>query len=186
MEPSAESGAQIQLPSVLLGQADILRLRREMENLEDYLHQAALRQTPSDQLKIPKTSRMLDEFAKLNQLNLMKRGDHERAMTGLNYVSKHAPTMHISFSADPSSAFSAKIVDWVRQNIHPHSLVQIGLQPNIAAGCMVRTPNKQFDLSLRASFAKHRDLLVEQLRKGTQAAAVTAPVPAPAPESQPA
>jgi hypothetical protein len=172
--------AQIKLPPVLVGQADILRLRRELENLEDYLHQAALRQTPPDQLKLPKTSRMLDEFAKLNQLNLMHRPDHERAMTGLNEASKHAPVIHVSLSADPSSAFSAKLVDWIRGNIHPLSLVQIGLQPNIAAGCLVRTTNRQFDFSLRASFAKHKDILIQQLRSSQMA-----PVQAPATGGEP-
>jgi len=179
-----EPSEQIQLPPLLVGQADILRLRREMENLEDYLHQAALRNTPADQLKMPKTSRMLDEFARLNQLNLMRRADHERAMTALSYVSKHAPTLHISFSSDPSSAFAAKLITWIRGNIHPLALVQIGLQPNIAAGCMVRTTNKQFDLSLRASFAKHKDLLIEQLQKGNQPAAE--PVTEAVPGGQPA
>jgi F0F1-type ATP synthase delta subunit len=55
-------------------------------------------------------------------------------------------------------------VTWLRANIHPQALVQVGLQPNIAAGCVVRTANKQFDLSLRQSFAKHKDLLIEQFR----------------------
>ncbi|MCA9324489.1 hypothetical protein KDA23_00250 [Candidatus Saccharibacteria bacterium] len=179
-----EQAPQLSLPPVLTGQADILRLRRELENLQDYLHQAALRHTPADQLRLPKTSRMLEEFAKLNNLNLMHRPDHETAMTGLNYLSKRAPQLHVGLSADPSSAFAANLVTWIRENIHPHALVQIGLQPNIAAGAMLRTTNKQFDLSLRASFVKHRDILIQQLEKHRQQPAqVAAPTPTPTTEA---
>jgi F0F1-type ATP synthase delta subunit len=38
-------------------------------------------------------------------------------------------------------------------------LVQIGLQPNLGAGCVVRTTNKYFDMSLRTKFFDSRDKL---------------------------
>jgi F0F1-type ATP synthase delta subunit len=70
----------------------------------------------------------------------------------------------MSFAADPSASFSAKIVGWLRANIHPLSLLEIGLQPTIAAGCIVRTTNKVFDLSLRNRFSEHTELLLKSLR----------------------
>jgi F0F1-type ATP synthase delta subunit len=52
-----------------------------------------------------------------------------------------------------------KIVTWWRENIDPFVLVEIGLQPNIAAGCLVRTSNRQYDFSLRRRLqAKKADL----------------------------
>jgi hypothetical protein len=154
----------ILLPPILVGKSDLTRLRRELESLEDYLHQAALRKESPEKLKLPKTSRLLDEFATLNSLDLLHRADHERAKALLEQAADKAPQLHFSFSVEPSSAFLAKLVTWLRANIHPQALVQVGLQPNIAAGCVVRTANKQFDLSLRQSFAKHKDLLIEQFR----------------------
>jgi F0F1-type ATP synthase delta subunit len=153
----------MQLPVLLTGRTDLVRLRRELESLEDYLHQAALRKETPDHLKLPKTSRMLDAFAADNKLDLLHRADHEKAQTAIDTMLAHAPQMHISFSVEPSSAFLAKLVTWLRQNIHPQVLVHVGLQPGIAAGCIVRTQNKQFDLSLRHSFEKNRGLLVTQL-----------------------
>ena len=115
-------------------------------------------------MQLPKTSRLLEELAKLNKLDLLHKADHDRAIEGLKYLVADAPVLHISFSSEPSSAFLAKLMLWLRDNIDPMVLVNVGLQPAIAAGCVVRTTNKQFDLSLGQSFKKHRNLLAEELR----------------------
>lgn len=152
------------LPNIAVGRSDVVRLQRELEALGDYLHQAALRKTPAAEIKLPKTSRLLDEFMTMNKFNLLHREDHEHAVKALQDVVTHAPRLHVSFSTEPSSAFLAKLVGWFRENIAPTVLVQVGLQPGIAAGCVVRTPNRQFDLSLGQSFRKNRELLLSQLR----------------------
>jgi hypothetical protein len=152
------------LPNIAVGRSDIIRLQRELEALGDYLHQAALRKTPTDEIKLPKTSRLLDEFMTINKFNLLHREDHDLAVKALQDTVAHAPRLHVSFSTEPSSAFLAKLVGWLRENIGQTVLVQVGLQPGIAAGCIVRTPNRQFDLSLGQSFRKNRELLLGQLR----------------------
>jgi hypothetical protein len=157
----------LQLPAILAGRADIVRLQRELESLGDYLHQAALRKTAPADIKLPKTSRLLDEFMTLNKLNLVHRQEHEAAVKGLQAIVADAPRLHISFSTEPSSAFLAKLVGWLRENIDNTVLVQVGLQPGIAAGCIVRTKNRQFDMSLGQSFRKNRELLLGQLRGET-------------------
>ena len=86
-------------------------------------------------------------------------------MDFLKKVQEEAPAIHMSFAADPSSGFTAKIVGWLRANIHPLTLLQIGLQPTIAAGCVVRTTNHVFDLSLRSKFAAQQQLLIDTLNK---------------------
>jgi F0F1-type ATP synthase delta subunit len=70
----------------------------------------------------------------------------------------------MSFSADPSPQFTQKLAAWLRQEIHPFVLLQVGLQPNIGAGCVVRTTNKYFDFSLRERFKSKRPLLMEKLK----------------------
>jgi hypothetical protein len=154
----------LQLPASLTGRSDVARLRRELEALGEYLHQAALRKEASEAIKMPKTSRLLDEFVQLNKLDLLHRADHDTSMALLNDLTTSAPLLHISFSAEPSSAFLAKLMSWLRGNIHPLVLVQVGLQPAIAAGCIVRTRNKQFDLSLGQNFKDQRELLATELR----------------------
>jgi hypothetical protein len=156
--------SNLQLPASLTGRSDVARLRRELEALGEYLHQAALRKQTPDSIKLPKTSRLLDEFVLLNKLDLLHRADHDTTMGLLNDLTTTAPQLHISFSAEPSSAFLAKLMTWLRGNIHPLVLVQVGLQPAIAAGCVVRTRNRQFDLSLGKNFKDQRPLLAAELR----------------------
>jgi hypothetical protein len=95
----------------------------------------------------------------------------------------------MSFATDPSSAFTAKIVTWLRASIAPNVLLEVGLQPTIAAGCIVRTTNKIFDLSLRQHFADAESVLLEALEheagsatahQAAPAAAVVSVAPSPA------
>ena len=61
-------------------------------------------------------------------------------------------------------AFVAKIVAWLRTEIHPLILLEIGLQPTIAAGCVIRTTNKYFDYSIGRHLKRNRGQLVSLLR----------------------
>lgn len=151
----------LRLPASVVGTVDINRLSRELEAFEDYVRQTKAR-SAGQPLAPPRTSRMLDELAGLNRLNLLQ-DDARQQLTSFLQNLQDAPTIHISFSADPSAAFTQKIVGWLRDNIHPQLMVQVGLQPNIAAGCIVRTPNKVFDFSLRQNFTQKRQLLLEAI-----------------------
>ncbi len=166
------------LPTLVFGKVEIRRLQRELETLDEFLRAMAVRR--QTKFEMPRVSRMLDALANENHLDLLK-GAHRTAIAGfIADVLEKSPTIHISFAADPSSAFTAKIVSWLRINIHPSTLLDIGLQPNIAAGCVVRTTNKVFDLSLRRHFAEKHDLLLQAMQGNTSAtpvAAETAPTP---------
>jgi F0F1-type ATP synthase delta subunit len=108
----------------------------------------------------------MDEVIQLNQINVLVEPERQRLAEFLLQVRKHAPVLHISFSADPSPLFTQKLVTWLRREIHPFVLLQIGLQPNIGAGCVVRTTNQYFDFSLRQNFIEKRGLLAEKLIVG--------------------
>lgn len=148
-----------QLPALVMTPSDISRLLREITALDEYIRQQALRAPGQPTARMPKTSRLLDELAVLNGANLLDALSREYLKTFLATVMQRAPVVHISFAVDPSPAFLQKIVLWFRKNIHPQVLVRVGLQPSIAAGCMVRTPNKYFDLSLRRHLVRQRSLL---------------------------
>jgi F0F1-type ATP synthase delta subunit len=157
------------LPDLVAGKVDIMRLRRELDALYEFLHQAALRHDAGTEVKMPKTSRLLDELVKANNLNLLDRTQFEGTVAQLDNILAHAPQIHIAFSTDPSAAFVGRVVGWLRQNVDKGVLVQVGLQPSLAAGCVVRTTNKQFDLSLKKHFKDARPKLMEQLHEGVGA-----------------
>lgn len=159
MAPNTE----LVLPSIVVGPADLNRLRREVEALNDYLHQASLRQAGQQTAALPKTSRMLEDFMTSNKLNLLQASDRQKVLSFLTAVHTQAPVLHMSFGVDPSAAFTGKIITWLRHNIHPQLLLRIGLQPSIAAGCVVRTANHQYDFSLRRRLLQNQAVLVKRL-----------------------
>jgi F0F1-type ATP synthase delta subunit len=67
----------------------------------------------------------------------------------------------MSFASEASPKALDKIVAWLRSNIHPQTLLQVGLQPTIAAGCIVRTTNRVFDLSLRTHLREQEPYLTQ-------------------------
>lgn len=162
MAPKASGPRTMRLPVSVTSPADISRLAREVEIIDDTLLQLGLKHGGAE-AKLPKTSRLMEQTVELNGVNLLHAEDRNALKTFLEAVRKQAPVMHFSFSADPSQTFLEKLVVWLRREIHPVVLVNVGLQPNIGAGCIVRTTNKQFDFSLRQDFAKKRDLLLKQL-----------------------
>lgn len=170
---------QLALPSTVTGLTDVTRLQHEAETLDEYLRQAALRKG-GDANKLPKIPVMLDDVATLNHLNLLHEPDRQRLAAFLKLLQTRAPQVHMSFASEPSTEFTAKIVTWLRQNIHPLMLVQVGLQPSIAAGCTLRTTNKVFDFSLRQHLVRNRQLLVDAISNLGEAPAAVPQPPAQA------
>ncbi len=151
------------LPVGVVGMIDLGRLIRELERLESKLTSEEIR--TGVEIELPKLSALLDQLAEANKLDL--RDDHARQslLAFLKLLRKEAPKIHMSFSADPSPQFLEKLMKWLRVNIHPHVLVAVGLQPGIGAGCVLRTTNRYFDMSLGKSFADKRELLMKRLRE---------------------
>lgn len=156
------------LPLQVVSQGDASRLRRELYNLDDYIKQAKLRQPGTPLQRLPKTSRSLNDFSEQNHLNLLTAKDRSRAAEFLDEVVNKAPVIHISFAVDPSAAFMSKITSWFRQNIDGLILVNVGLEPNIAVGCTVRTDNHYHDFSLRQHFDSQHQLLLDKITGETK------------------
>lgn len=150
------------LPLSVVGKVELNRVEREAHNFDDFLIQAGLR-GKTDKQAVPVPSRMLDELIKANNLDLFSPADRKLLIKNLEIIKTKAPALHISFAADPPQAALEKIITWLRREIHPVLLLQVGLQPSIAAGCILRTPNKVFDFSLRRYFSTNKDLLVSKL-----------------------
>lgn len=167
MDPSQQSDVNVNresivLPSSIVGITDVNRLHREMLAFDDFIHQVSIRQ-PGTPVTLPKMSKLFDELVESNNLNMLKQEDRQSLQEFIEQVRSHSPRLHISFSADPSPLFLRKLMDYLRSTIHPVVLVQVGLQPTIGAGCVVRSTNKVFDLSLREDFRKKRPLLMKQI-----------------------
>lgn len=154
------------LPISMTGRSDLDRVWREISTLDQQLLQETLRDKNSES-QLPRISRLLADLAESNELNLLRQTDRQRLLDVLKQLQQVAPVLHFSFSADPSPAFIAKLLSWVRQEIHPYALIGIGLQPTIGAGCVLRTSNKIFDFSLKQHFDQKRELLIQKLHESS-------------------
>lgn len=154
--------AQLKLPTSLISRGDVFRLMRELNSINDFFAGAAARAAGTPQAP-PRTTRVLDQFCDVNGANLLDAGHRKALMSSLEALIQQAPNLHISFATEPLPREVEPILIWMRDNIHPHTLLQVGIQPSIAAGCILRTPNRMFDMSLRVHLQKKAHLLSEMI-----------------------
>lgn len=150
------------LPISIVEPSDVRKTYRELEGIDEFLRQASLRKSGASP-NLPRTTKSLDDMAELNALQLLDPVDRAKAMQFLETLLADAPVIHISFAAEPSMSFTTKVITWLRKNIHPLVLMQIGLQPSIGAGCIVRTENKVFDFSLRQYLVERKAMLTQAI-----------------------
>ena len=175
-QDNAKAGDEhmVGLPLMVVGPVDVGRLIRELESVDNQLLEAKLRNTETH---VPKLSKLMEQTVDMNKLDLLQEKDRKRLKELLETVREQAPVLHISFSADPTPVFIEKLMAWLRREVHPVVLMTIGLQPNIGAGCIIRSSNKQFDCSLRQDFANKRDVLMKKIAGDAPAAVSAAPAP---------
>lgn len=154
---------RLRLPNSVISSIDVGRLLREINNLDDFFVGVKNRQ-PGVSMQLPRLSRQLDQLSHDNELNLLDESHRTNLKQALTAIYETAPKMHISFASEPSSKPLEEILVWLRKNIHRHTLVTVGLQPAIAAGCVVRTSNKLFDMSLRAGLEQQRPYLAKLIK----------------------
>jgi len=162
MAPNATESPSLKLSTSITSPVDISRLIREVDFIDESLLQLGLRSGGSP-VKVPKTSYLMDKLVRLNGLKLLLQPDRQALKQYLTTIHAQAPVIHISFGADPSAVFTEKLIGWLRREIHQEVLLTIGMQPNLGAGCILRTTNKQFDLSLRQTLITQRNLLMTTL-----------------------
>ena len=167
----------LRLPLGIMTKPDLHRLIREVEALDNYIHQNSIRGKKSAAL--PRLTASLESLLRDNKTDVMDDKARAELRRVLAELLATAPVVHMSFAIEPSSFMTQKIVSWFRSEVHPALMLHTGVQPTIAAGCVLRTSNKFFDFSLRQHLKATQGLLMESIRSHTEdaAAPVTAPVP---------
>jgi F0F1-type ATP synthase delta subunit len=153
---------EIIMPLLLVGPVEVGRLIRELLVVDNLIAEAKLK-GKLDDFKTPTTSTIMDQLIRDNKLDIIKNSDRKFLFDSLKHIGLKSPVLHISLSADPTPAFTEKLMAWLRKELHPQILVTIGLQPSIGAGCIVRSTNKYFDLSLRKDLLAKNDLLLSKI-----------------------
>lgn len=167
MEHNSNS-AVIILPLLVMTVSDVHRIEQDLIKTDDFLIQSSIREGGKS-VAIPRTNRLLEELATLNNRNILNESDRKQLLSLLVQLRQNAPVLHFSFAVDPSAAFLHKLTRWLRSNIHPSVLLQVGLQPGIAAGCVLRTTNRYYDFSLRKHLFNNRKILLDKIRLSVRA-----------------
>ena len=152
----------LKIPESLASKQDVTHIHRELRIFTDKVDQSIMRH--EDPIEYPPISNSLRELAVENQTDLRDPKACDNLMLRIEELKLNAPTVHISFPMEPSNEVLQKLIRWLRKEVSPDIFIQIGLQPTIAAGVVVRTPNKMFDFTLRSHLGKSRDKLIEVLK----------------------
>jgi len=159
----SETQNKIKLPLSIAQPVDIGLVLREVNLIDEYLNQQAIRGGNEQKIKL---SPKLKELVDINNLDLINKEEHRQVLADwLDYLRLNAPIVNISFGSEASDEFINKIVGWFRQEVDPLCLIVVGLQPNIGIGSVLRTNNKIFDLSLRQRLSSNHKLLNEEIHK---------------------
>jgi hypothetical protein len=151
------------LPSALISRADLARLVREVESVDNVLETQKVKNNGQGGYKLPTMSQSLNDFLVINKIDLTDDHGRMTLKEQLLKLKDKAPVIHMTFAttADPESL--QDLVDWVRKELHPQALISTGLQPSLIGGVYMRTPNHVYDFSMRASMKGKRAILINEL-----------------------
>ncbi|HEU0266612.1 MAG TPA: hypothetical protein VFQ70_03220 [Candidatus Saccharimonadaceae bacterium] len=153
------------LPPSIVTKADVSRFLSEIERVDGALTTSTVRSKVSGEKAEPLViAANVTDFLALNQLSL----DDSRARTALihdlRYLKDHVPVLHMTFATEADGESLETIITWVRREIDPNAVIEVGLQPDLIAGVYVRTPNHIHDLSARSLLKGGHELLVKELQ----------------------
>ena len=141
--------ADLILPPSLTGKKELIKVQRELESLSEKMVQAhVVSEQLGKETPLPALTDTTSELASLNHLTLDKK-TISLLIKVLQQLRESAPTLRISFAVEPDRQSIAKIVSWFRKEVGSEVLLQVGIQPSIAGGCIVQTPGNRYDFSLR-------------------------------------
>lgn len=152
------------LPSHIVSKVDIARMVREFEALDNALTAQVVRQKAGGQSEeTPAQSPQLSSFLEANPVDLENTAARSAYVKQLRLLKDHVHVMNMTFAvaADPESL--QQLAAWLRESVHPQTVIEAHLQPALVAGVYLRTANHVFDLSVRNALKSKRGELEKEL-----------------------
>lgn len=158
------SRSDLALPSSLATRSDLQRVIAEIERIDNSLNSAQIHEQighPADDSLT--TSKQLADFLQINDIDIKNGEDRSRLLHDARHLKITAPVIHVTFATSADNDELTKIIDWVRQSVHPMAVLAVGLQPSLIGGVYIRTTNKVFDFSVRSQLANGRHIIKQEL-----------------------
>lgn len=163
-ESAVKTYADYILPPSVVSKVDLSRLVNEVEALDSELTAISARAHVGVQNQPkPMLSEQLEDFLTQNSIALDDSRVRTDLIKQLRVLKDQVPVVHMTFAAAPGNESLRELAKWMRTEIHPQSIVAVGIQPSLVGGVHLRTPNHIHDFSLKALLKGHRNLLAEQL-----------------------
>lgn len=159
------------LPPSIISRADLSRIVREAEKVDNYMTTISVHEKSglSDEGVPLVLSEQLTDIMSINNLEFGNSQQRIKLVNWLRKIKDTVPVIHMTFSTTVDQDILRELVGWIRQSVHKHAVISIGLQPSLIGGVYIRTTNQVHDLSVRAQLANSRHLiseLVEEINAG--------------------
>ena len=153
------------LPPALITRADLARLVREIEGLDNELEAQKARNHATGQTgyHMPNLSQGMADFIELNKLNQADDQGRMHVKEQMKIMKNKAPIVHMTFAVEADPISLQQLVAYMRKELHPQTLLSVGLQPAIVGGVYMRTPNQVHDFSVRAKLAASRGIIEQEI-----------------------
>lgn len=159
-----EHDAEIVLPPSVVTKLDLARFIGEAEQVDNDMTTSGVRdKVGASQSSEPVLSDQFSQFLEQNQLSLDSSQTRSSLIRQLRQLKNEAPVVHMTFAVPVDRDSLMQLAQWLRQSVHAHAVVEVGLQPGLVAGVYVRSSNQVHDFSLRGALDGQHDALVKQL-----------------------
>jgi F0F1-type ATP synthase delta subunit len=161
---SVKNYAEFVLPSNVVTRVDVSHVVSELERVDNDITTATVRaQLNPQEVTRPAMSQQLTAFLEQNHMNLDNSQARSEIIKQLRLLKDKVPVIHMTFAVTADGESLATLTQWVRNQVHPQAVIDVGLQPALVGGVYVRTPNHIHDWSLRAKLHDGHDILVKEL-----------------------
>ena len=141
--------AQLKLPNSIATKSDLVGVIRNVDEvLDNYVENRIRNMEGVDFQSRPDVTSNLAELVSINKLDV--NVDTLKSLKQwLDHLNDHAPIVRFTFASDPNPEFIGGLVNWLRTATGRFVIIRYGIQPTIAAGCLMYTPARRYDFSLR-------------------------------------
>jgi len=165
----ATQTAGLVLPNAIATKADLVNVLRNLETVLDAFVENSVRHDEGvDFASRADVSSNLAQLVKANQLEVSVE-TLKSLKVWLTHLKDHAPVVRFTFANDPNPEFLGSIVEWLRSSSGQFVLIRFGIQPSIAAGCLMYTPRRRYDFSLRKNILSRGQELMNYIRAAAEA-----------------
>tara|TARA_Y100001970_G_scaffold250241_1_gene321816 strand:- start:256 stop:738 length:483 start_codon:yes stop_codon:yes gene_type:complete len=151
----------VALPESVVTKADLSRLIREVEEYSEVAYQAEVRGSTAPSVHY--ASPALQFLARQQEGILNSRQARHTLLDQLHTLQGVVIPVHVGFASQPSIKALQQLVVWFRKNVDPSIVVQVGVDPSIIGGCVVRTTNRVFTFTLAEALRSSQTALAKEV-----------------------